>query len=442
MDRTLAGKAISTLRALRPITALLFVSGLVLSMGCFEDEPPPKMQRTDGSLRIGLLFDYTGSLNYLGASAEEGARYAVELVNRAGGVAGKDVELVIEDGATHPGVSVEAARRLVDSGVSAIIGPFASASALVVAGEVTIEAQVPIISPSATAPQLTSFVDNGFVFRNCLSDAAQGPALAWVASERGFAKVATLYRNDPYGIGLNESFAETFAGEITTAVPIEPDQESYLEQLTKAAEGSPNALIAMAFAAEGTVFLKEALDHDLFPTFLLSDAMGLPILFSTIPAERLEGVRGTTTRGGGGVSADQIANWSAGFQAHFGHPPATMALATYDAVLGVCLAAERAGSASSISIRDQLPAVTGSGGELTTAIDAAGVAKTLEMVRSGQEIDYQGLSSSMDLTKDGDLATGTVQVLEIQNGQFVIINQLPLDVGRSEASDSTEDPQG
>ncbi|MCP4901286.1 MAG: ABC transporter substrate-binding protein [bacterium] len=436
-----ATETTTTVRVLRSFTTILVVSGLALSLACADNGSPTKAERTDGPLRIGLLFDYTGSLGHLGVSAEEGARFAVELVNEAGGVAGHKVELVIEDGETHPGVAVEAARRLVvDNGVSAIIGPFGSASALVVAGEVTIEAKVPIISPSATAPQLTLFVDDGYVFRNCLSDAAQGPALALVVSGQGIDKVAILYRNDPYGIGLNESFAEAFPGEITAAVPIEPDQESYIEELREAAAASPDALITMAFATDGAVFMREALGHELFPMYFLSDAMGLPILFSSVPAERLEGTRGTATRGGGGVSADLIQVWSSEFEKYLGHPPTTMAQATYDAVLGVCLAAERAGSTSSISIRDLLPVVTGADGELTVAIDAAGVESAMAMVRSGREIDYQGLSSSMDLTENGDLATGSVQVFEIQNGQFNVVDELPIVVnGFSPSKPSIEE---
>ncbi|MCP4897036.1 MAG: ABC transporter substrate-binding protein [bacterium] len=408
---------------------LLTASSLFLLIACGETGAPESTEESDGALRIGLLLDYEGGLGHLGVPAEEGALFAVEMINAAGGVGGRDVELVIADGATDPAVSVDEARRLVDEeNVSAIFGPLSSAAALVVAGEVTIEAKVPIISPSATTPLLTSFVDDGYVFRSCLSDSVQGPVLAWIAEDEDLSRVAILYRNDPYGIKLWEEFAQAYGGEITSAVAIEPDRPSYLGELREAAAGSPEALVTIAFAKEGEIFLVEALDNELFSRFIFSDAMSHPFLIEAVGGDRLEGVRGTLTRGSGGVSEQNIQEWTSAFTARFGQPPALLSQAAFDVVLSVCLSAEKAGSTSRRAIRDTLATITGGGGELTPAINAAGVNHALTKVRAGEEVDYQGISCGMDFTPGGDLAAGSIQVFEIQSGLITIIHELPVDI--------------
>lgn len=401
---------------------------LIVLTSCGEPSPSTARGPVDGPLRIGLLADYEGDLGNLGIPSEEGARYAVEFINAAGGVNGHPVELVVADGKTHPAVSVDAARKLVfENHVSAIVGPMSSAAALVVAGEVTIEARVPIISPSATTPQLTNFADDGFVFRSCLSDSTQGPALAWIARDAGLDQVAVLFRHDPYGIKLREVFEASYDGVITAAVAIEPEQSTYLDQLREATVGSPQALVAIAFAAEGQVFMREALDHDLFDAFIFSDAMSHQWMIDYIGGEQLEGIRGALPRGSGGVEDGLAQAWNNAFAERFGHPPSALSQATFDNVLCIALAAELADSNSSQAIRDTLATVSGGDGDVTIALDQSGVRQALEHVRAGRDIDYQGLSCSMDLTPEGDLATGSFQVYEIRNGQIQVVHELPVE---------------
>ncbi|MCP4902378.1 MAG: ABC transporter substrate-binding protein [bacterium] len=421
----------------RHLVFLSLACCLILVVACGKNTIPTTQiagapPSADGPLRIGLLLDYTGALGTLGEATEEGAQFAVELINAAGGVRGRDVELIAADGATDPETSVEAAHRLItQEGVTAIIGPLGSAAALAVAREVTIEKRVPIVCPAATTPELTELSDDAHVFRTCLSDSAQGPALAWIAQERGFERVALLYRNDPYGRGLRESFSDSFSGEVTAAVEIDPYQQTYLEELKTAAADSPQALVTMAFAAEGEVFLAEALNNGLISSFVFSDAMAHYFMLDGVGAERLAGVRGAFPRGGGSISDELKQNWTDAFVERFGHQPSALAQATYDAVLCISLAAEKASSTEGTAIRKAFPTVSGGTGELTAAVEAVSVKHALAAVRAGGDINYEGLSCSMDLTSNGDLATGIVEIFEISNGLFNVIQELPIEVPSS-----------
>src|SRR3546814_8107559 len=79
---------------------------------------------------------------------------------------------------------------------------------------VTAPSKVVLISPSSTSPTFTKLAKEGktggYWFRTTPSDALQGVAMAKVALDSGFKKVAVLYLNNAYGQGLSSQFANAF----------------------------------------------------------------------------------------------------------------------------------------------------------------------------------------------------------------------------------------
>jgi branched-chain amino acid transport system substrate-binding protein len=74
------------------------------------------------TIKIGAILDYTGPVAELGPKFEAGIRLALEEVNYE--VAGRPIELIIEDGATSVGVALDKFKKLVDSdGINICIGP-------------------------------------------------------------------------------------------------------------------------------------------------------------------------------------------------------------------------------------------------------------------------------------------------------------------------------
>ena len=105
--------------------------------------------------------------------------------------------------------------------------------------------------------------------------------LARVAREQGFENVGVLYRNDPYGLGLFESFRDAWTGAIN-AVAVEGGQASYLPELRRSAEGGASALVLLTFESEGAVILREAIDSGLYTRFAFGDAVKSPDLVQGI----------------------------------------------------------------------------------------------------------------------------------------------------------------
>ena len=184
-----------------------------------------------------------------------GIELAVQHINEAGGVNGRDVVLVSGDTKVNPTQGVEEARRLVEvEGVQAIVGAISSTVTLAVTESVIGPSGVVMITPSASSPALSTSKDNDFLFRSAPSDVAKGVILAALAREDGLDNVGLLYRDDAYGQGLAEVFTQHFGGTVSAASYSALGQTSYLAELQQAASGGADLLVVVAFPGEAEVF--------------------------------------------------------------------------------------------------------------------------------------------------------------------------------------------
>ena len=384
-----------------------------------QDEEP---QSTDDPIVIGWVADFSGPLAEYGLEMETGAQLAVDHINAAGGLLGRSVELVTADTGTDPTRAVQEARRLVEvEGAVGLAGPVASSTTLPVGESVCGPLQVPCVTPAATSPQITLADDDGFLFRATLSDAAQGPVLAQLAVDQGFSRVGVLYRDDPYGQGLAEAFAASFGGE-ANLVPYQPvAQPSYLAELQRAAEGGAEALVVIAFE-EAQVFIREALEQELFDQFLFVDGSKSQDLIDAIGGEYLSGMPGTAQAPG--PETPSLAAWQDAYIRVYGELPALPFVAeSYDATMVLMLAIEAAGSTDGAAIRDALPIVSSPGGE-TVIAGAAGVAAGLEILRNGGDIDYEGAATTLNWNAAGDVTSGYIGIWQYTDDGIAEVRQV------------------
>lgn len=177
---------------------------------------------------IGLVGPFTQPR---GISMRLAAELAVAEINRAGGVGGRPLTLVVQDDGGRPEVAVEAARTLyADPGVVAVIGHLTSAATLA-AAPIYNGGRRPLlaVSPSASAPSVS---DAGpYIFRVCPTDVVHGTRLADFANQRLAARrAAILYQNDEYGRGIRRTFADEFTrlgGRIISDDPYVIELESF-----------------------------------------------------------------------------------------------------------------------------------------------------------------------------------------------------------------------
>ena len=154
-----------------------------------------------GEIVLGLMAPLTGPLAAVGAQIKNGAETAVEEINKKGGVNGEQLSLKIADDAGEPKQGVSAANQLVGEGVRFVVGPVTSGVA-VPASSVLAENGVLMVTPTATAPDLTA---RGLttVFRTCGRDDQQGEvAAAYIAKNFKDKKIAVIHDKTTYGQGL------------------------------------------------------------------------------------------------------------------------------------------------------------------------------------------------------------------------------------------------
>ena len=378
------------------------------------------------ALTIGYLSDYSGPVAEFGPQLEKVARLAVKHLNQGGGALGREVRLVIGDTGLDADRSVEQARGMIEvEGVQAIVAALAAEQAIAVAESVAAPAEIPIISPTATAVSLAAADDDDFLFRTTISDAAQGPALARLAADEGYANVAILYIDDPYGRGLSEAFLNAWSGD-AIAVAIQGGEQSYRDELDRAAAAGAQALIAIAYPADAAVFVREALDGDIFERFLFVDATRSLDLLNAVGAERLDGMKGTAPASD--PDSASLAAFNAAYRAEYGELPGiAFAHETYDAVIALGLAAVAANSTDGAAMRDQLRAVTGAGGAIVEA-GPAGVAAALRALRNGEDVNYEGAAASLDWNAAGDLVRGRIGVWQFADGGIRDLSSEPVTI--------------
>ncbi|MXZ63074.1 MAG: ABC transporter substrate-binding protein [Chloroflexi bacterium] len=401
------------------LLAALVVAVSALAAACGDDE--------EEQFRIGVLVDFSGPIAEFAEPTMSAFELAVLHINEAGGVNGQEVVLVTGDTRVDPTQGVEEARRLIDvEGVHAIVGPLSSTVTLAVVSSVAREARIPVISPSATSPALSTANDDGYLFRTTISDAAQGAVLAQLAADEGLTSVGVLFRDDAYGQGLSDAFAEAFDGDVAAVAYAAKGQPSYLAELQQAAAGGAEVLVAIAFPEEAQVFLREAIEQGIFTRFLFVDGTRSEELIGAIGAEHLNGSRGTAP--GSGPATPASDEWDASYLAEYGELPSTAFLReSYDAVIAVALAAQAAGSTNGIEIRDHLTRIATPGGA-TFLPGPDGVRAALEAAGRGDDINYEGAATNLDWDDVGDVTSGYIEIWEYRDGAIVTLRDVPFSV--------------
>ena len=391
----------------------------------------PATPTSDSPMTLAYLADFSGPLAEYGTTVENGVVLAVAHVNLNGGILGQPVNLITGDTQLDASLAIEEARRLIEiEGAHAIVGALSSVVTLAVAESVSGPAGVPTISPSATSPQLSLANDNGYLFRSTTSDAAQGPVLAQLAADEGYTHVGVVYINDPYGQGLAEAFGRAFEamGHSANLISIEDAQPSYLSELNQAAADGAQALVVAAFPTQSSVFIREALEQGIFDRFVFTDGSRSVDLISQIGAQYLEGMKGTAPVGG--PETESLLNYNDAYIDFYGElPQLPFVNNAYDAAIALMLAAEAAGSFDGAAIRDALPRISSPGGEVVTpGLD--GIARALEIIRSGGEVNYEGAATTLDWNADGDVTSGYIGIWQYSDGAIEELDEVFFDLNQ------------
>ena len=204
----------------------------------------------DGVLKLGTLLPETGSLAFLGPPEFAGVELAVNDMNAAGGVLGKNVEFSHGDsGDTSTDIANQTTDRLLSENVDAIIGAASSSVTLTVIDKIT-SAGVVMFSPANTSKKFSSYADKGLYFRDAPSDILQGAVLAEVIAEDGHTTVGILNLDDDYGNGLAEDLETSLTEsgvEVVESLAYDPQAQTFDAEVQDIVSADPEAIVIIGF---------------------------------------------------------------------------------------------------------------------------------------------------------------------------------------------------
>ncbi|UCB46133.1 MAG: ABC transporter substrate-binding protein [Spirochaetota bacterium] len=390
--------------------ALVVVLALFFTQVAFAADP---------QIKVGTLMAHTGPLKEYGPNIKNGAVLAAKQL----GEAGLRVRLVHEDSETDPIAGASAAKKLVDiDRVVAIVGALSSGVTLAVAESVTIPNEVIIISPASTNPLMSDLpADRGkdFVFRTCPSDALQGVVAGKKAAEM-WDTASVLYVNNAYGQGLAEVFKKAFeanGGKVLEMVPHdEKASESYTAELRRALAGKPGVLCAYSYPEHAKVYLKEAIEFFNYKSFFYCDGTKSFDIINALGVSMVEGQIGTAPGALGGRPLDLF---NKAFEKEFGElPPLPFITNAYDGMAVVGLAAydaiQSGKKPTAKNIRDHLRFVANPPG---TKILPGEFKKAFDLIRKGEDINYEGAAGSVDFDTNGDVVT-PIEIFKYTRGDI------------------------
>ncbi len=163
------------------VIVITLASCFLLQAGCKEPEP----------VRIGFLGELTTRAAGLSISGRDGFLLAIEQVNASGGIKNQRVEGLVQDTRMHKATALHAVRTLIDSNVSAIIGPMTSQTAVTVVPEIN-QAKIPLVSPTVSTNKLNGLDD--YFFRVYYTNAQAASLLAQkLFSQEDLGRIAVIY---------------------------------------------------------------------------------------------------------------------------------------------------------------------------------------------------------------------------------------------------------
>src|SRR5215831_19637222 len=194
---------------------------------------------------IGEFGSLTGTTATFGISTKNGIDMAVDEANKAGGVLGKQVRVIVEDDQGKPEEAQTVVTKLINKDrVSAILGEVASSRTLA-AAPVAQQNGIPMITPSSTNPKVTQVGD--YIFRVCFIDPFQGLVMAKFANNTLKVKNVAILRDikNDYSVGLADVFIDNFkkmGGAIVADQSYSEGDTDFSAQLTSIKSRSPQAV--------------------------------------------------------------------------------------------------------------------------------------------------------------------------------------------------------
>ena len=376
-----------SLGRLSPVGLLIWIATFFL-VGCTGKEP----------IRVGFVAQLTGVQAELGVQERNGVQLAMEEINAAGGVAGRSIELIMQDDQGTSQGAQAADQKLIDAGVVAIIGHATSAQTM--AGlTVTNPAHVAMLSPTASTPELSGRDD--CFFRIVQSMEARIFMFArHVYQDRDLTRTAAIWDTDntAYSKSFLDGFADIYqslggqmVAEAGFSSKVQPDFAPLVAQLRAS---NPDGLLIIAADIDTAMIAQQARLMDwLVPLFTTSWAQTETLIKNG--GQAVEGLEIEVAN----ILSDQTPaylDFKTRYEARFGETPTFGASLGYEAAQVLAAALDKTGG------------------------KAEGLAQALVGIKN-----FKGLTDTFSFDRYGDVDR-SYDLYVIRDGKYVAIKALEL----------------
>jgi len=348
------------------------------------------------TIKIGEYASLTGKEAAFGQSSHKGTVLAIEQANAAGGVLGRQIELVSDDDQSKQGESATIVKKLIfRDKVVGILGEVASMRSLE-AAPICQAYKVPMISPSSTNPRVTQI--GNYIFRVCFIDPFQGTVMAkFVKETLKMHRVALITSvSSAYSVGLSKYFRERFTsdgGEVAIEQKYTEGDKDFNAQLTAIKAAGVEGIYVSGYYTEAALICKQARELGITIPLFGGDGWEAPELVE-IGGAAVEGCY-YSTHFSPQADTPKGKAFVASYQARWGEIPDAMAALGYDSAGVMIDAIRRAGSTEGPAIRDALAATK----------------------------DYDGATGMTTMDKDRNASKAAV-VIMIKDGKFKFVQSV------------------
>ena len=259
------------------ISFIFIISGLLLLSGC--GQPP---------LKIGAIYNLTGTQSALDQPSAQGAQLAVKQINEAGGVLGRKLKLILYDGQTDPATIKKLTKKLIEKDkVTAIIG-LSDTDLVLAAAPIAAAAQKLFITSGATSPELVRQVPE-YLFLACFDDQAQAKAAANYAYQKLRLKSAYVLFDTKmaYTKILAQSFKDDYqdlGGKIIAEnifVTGQQDFSAFMKAFKKLKRKTPDMLYIAAGPEDIGQIIKQFRENNIYEPIFGGDSYDNPLIVQT-----------------------------------------------------------------------------------------------------------------------------------------------------------------
>ena len=329
--------------------ALLAACGEVSTTGNSGSASGTEIGKT---LKIGFNFEETGDVASYGTAEQKGAKLAVDEINKADGVDGKQIEVTDKDNKSELSEASTVSTNLVTQAkVNAIIGP-ATSGGTGAAITNAAKASVPLVTPSGTQDDLTKGQD--YLFRATFIDSFQGKILSKYVTDNLKAKKVVLYydNSSDYAKGMAKAFQEEYKGEIVATETYASKDTDFQAALTKFKGKDFDALVVPGYYTEAGKIVNQARGIGIDKPIVGGDGFNSEEFISQATpaaATNVYYVSGYSTSGDMTAKAKKFLE---AYKAKYNEEPSMFSALAYDSVYMVAEASK--GAKNSVDIKENL----------------------------------------------------------------------------------------